>query len=52
MYDNCRLDDETLARQRFEWLHPVLADYCQRYSLSYPALDMAGDLAEPMPRAK
>jgi len=52
MYDSCRLNDETLARQRFEWLHPVLADYCQRNSLSYPALDKAGDLAEPMPRAQ
>lgn len=51
MYDHCRLDDETLARQRFEWLHPVLADYCQRHQLDYPALDESGDLAEPMPRA-
>ena len=51
MYDHCRLDDETLAQQRFEWLHPVLADYCQRHGLEYPALDESGDLAEPMPRA-
>lgn len=51
MYDRCRLDDETLARQRFEWLHPVLADYCQRHHLGYPALDESGDLAEPMPRS-
>ena len=51
MYDQCRLDDETLAEQRFEWLHPVLADYCQRHRLQYPALDESGDLAEPMPRA-
>lgn len=50
MYDHCRLDDETLARQRFEWLHPVLTDYCQRHGLEYPALDESGDLAEPMPR--
>jgi len=50
MYDKCRLDDETLARQRFEWLHPVLTDYCQRHGLNYPALDEAGELAEPMPR--
>jgi tRNA (guanosine-2'-O-)-methyltransferase len=50
MYDVCRLDDETLARQRFEWLHPVLTEYCQRHGLEYPALDEAGDLAEPMPR--
>ena len=52
MYDHCRLDDETLARQRFEWLHPVLTDYCQRHHLAYPALDESGELAEPMPRAK
>ena len=52
MYDHCRLDDETLARQRFEWLHPVLADYCQRHRLDYPALDESGDLAEPMPRSQ
>ena len=51
MYEHCRLDAETLYRQRFEWLHPVLADYCQRNKLDYPALDESGDLAEPMPRA-
>ena len=50
MYDQCRLDQETLARQRFEWLHPILTDYCQRHQLEYPALDDAGDLAEPMPK--
>lgn len=49
MYDSCRLDDATLARQRFEWLHPVLTAYCQRHGLEYPALDEAGELAEPMP---
>lgn len=51
LYDHCRLDDETLARQRFEWLHPVLTDYCQKHGLRYPALNESGDLAEPMPRA-
>jgi tRNA (guanosine-2'-O-)-methyltransferase len=51
LYDHCRLDEETLAEQRFEWLHPVLADYCQRHRLKYPALDESGNLAEPMPRA-
>ena len=52
MYDNCRLDAETLARQRFEWLHPVLADYCQRHELDYPPLNEAGELAQPMPNRK
>ncbi len=51
MYEQCRLDSETLNRQRFEWLHPVLADYCQRHDLDYPALDESGDLVGPMPRA-
>jgi tRNA (guanosine-2'-O-)-methyltransferase len=51
MYDHCRLNEKSLARQRFEWLHPVLTDYCQRHGLEYPALDESGDLAEPMPRA-
>jgi len=50
MYDRCRLDGKTLARQRFEWLHPVLADYCNNHDLDYPALDESGELAEPMPR--
>ena len=50
MYDSCQLDKETLEKQRFEWLHPVLTDYCQRHGLTYPALDEAGDLAEPMPK--
>jgi tRNA (guanosine-2'-O-)-methyltransferase len=51
IYDESRLDEQTLARQRFEWLHPILTEYCQRHSLKYPALDEQGDLAEPMPRA-
>mgnify|MGYP001812815451 FL=1 len=51
MYDQCRLDDETLARQRFEWLHPVLTTYCKKNRLRYPSLDESGDLAETMPRA-
>ena len=50
MYGKCRLDDETLAQQRFEWLHPVLANYCQKHGFDYPQLDEAGDLLEPMPK--
>ena len=50
MYDHCRLDAAELARQRFEWLHPVVADYCARHGIDYPALDDNGELAEPLPR--
>ncbi len=51
LYNRCRLDEKTLSRQRFEWLHPVLANYCQRHDLDYPVLDANGELAEPLPRA-
>ena len=51
MYEKCRLDSETLAQQRFEWLHPVLTEYCLKHGLEYPTLDENGDLTEPMPRA-
>ena len=51
LYEKSRLDEQTLARQRFEWLHPVLTEYCQRHGLEYPTLDEQGDLVEPMPRA-
>lgn len=44
IYDESRLDAEALARDRFEWLHPVLADYCQRHGRDYPDLDENGDL--------
>jgi len=50
MYDKCRLDEASLCRQRFEWLHPVLADYCRRHELDYPALDDSGELLEPLPK--
>lgn len=50
MYDHCRLDEKNLTLQRFEWLHPVLAEYCQRHDLAYPLLDDSGELAEPMPK--
>jgi len=50
VYEESRLDQKTLARQRFEWLHPILTEYCQRHGLEYPALNEQGDLAEAMPR--
>ena len=50
MYDKCRLDEATRNRLRFEWLHPVLADFCNRHALDYPALDEDGELLEDIPR--
>lgn len=45
MYNSSRLDEETFKRLRFEWLHPSLAEFCQRKKLDYPELDEDGDLA-------
>jgi tRNA (guanosine-2'-O-)-methyltransferase len=50
MYEHSRLPLETLHRDRFEWLHPVVADYCRRHGLEYPQLDENGDLLSD-PRA-
>jgi len=48
-FDRRRLDFAEWHRTRFEWLHPKLADYCQKHGIDYPALDENGDLAEPLP---
>lgn len=49
LYQNSGLDPEHRAWLRFRWLHPQVAAYCDRHELPYPALDEAGDLAEPVP---
>jgi tRNA (guanosine-2'-O-)-methyltransferase len=52
-YDEPRLPPPEHARLRFEWLHPKVAEYCQKHRLTYPALNEAGDLVEALPqRAK
>lgn len=49
LYRQCRLPQKEHTRLRFEWLHPVLAEYCQRHQLVYPALDQFGELREAFP---
>lgn len=49
LYRQCRLAPEEHAHLRFEWLYPVLTDYCRRHKLPYPPLDENGDLTEPFP---
>jgi tRNA (guanosine-2'-O-)-methyltransferase len=51
MYQECRLDDATYHRLRFEWLHPKLAEFCQARGLAYPSLDEEGNLLEDVPRS-
>ena len=50
LYDSSRLDTATRERLRFEWLHPVLAEFCQQRGLDYPALDEDGELIGELPR--
>lgn len=44
LYTHSRMDRDTHARRRFEWLHPTVARYCRERGLPYPELDEAGEL--------
>jgi len=44
LYDRSRMNPQTHARTRFEWLHPSVARYCHERGLAYPDLDEAGEL--------
>lgn len=49
-YGNRGLDPAVLARQRFEWMHPVLTRYCRARGLPYPELDADGNVVGEVPR--
>jgi tRNA (guanosine-2'-O-)-methyltransferase len=46
-YATRRLSDEVYSKLLFEWMQPVLAQYCQKHQLDYPELDEEGDVADP-----
>ena len=46
MYEHSRMDPERYRRTRFEWLHPVVARYCQERDLPYPEINAEGDLLQ------
>jgi len=46
-YNSCRLDRDSYDKLLFEWMQPLLARYCQKHQLAYPALDAEGDIADP-----
>ena len=50
LYGRLRLDGETVRRQRFEWLHPVVARFCRERGLDYPELNAEGDIVGSFPR--
>jgi len=50
MYGSNRLDDSLLVKQRFEWLHPKVAEICRQRGLQYPELDEEGNIVGQFPR--
>ena len=46
MYNESRMDEVTRKKLRFEWLHPVVAEFCQKRDLDYPELDDQGEVAK------
>jgi tRNA (guanosine-2'-O-)-methyltransferase len=50
LYGHARLDEATVRRQRFEWLHPVVARFCRERGLDYPELNEQGDIVGSFPR--
>jgi len=50
MYERPVLADAARSRQRFEWLHPQVAEFCRERGLDYPELDEAGDIIGDFPR--
>ena len=50
MYGELRIDTEAHERQRFEWLHPAVAEFCNQRKLAYPKLDADGEIIGEFPR--
>jgi len=50
MYGQNRLDDALLRKQRFEWLHPQVTEFCRQRGLEYPEMDEDGNIVGDFPR--
>jgi tRNA (guanosine-2'-O-)-methyltransferase len=51
MYGQNRLDDALLRKQRFEWLHPQVTEFCRQRGLEYPEMDEGGNIVGEFPRS-
>jgi tRNA (guanosine-2'-O-)-methyltransferase len=49
-YGERKLDDAVYRQQRFEWLHPVVAQYCRERGLDYPQMDEDGNITGSLER--
>jgi tRNA (guanosine-2'-O-)-methyltransferase len=50
MYGQNRLDEAVLSKQRFEWFHPQVTEYCRQRGLEYPDMDEEGNIIGNFPR--
>ncbi len=46
LYAAPRLDAQTRRRTFFRWAHPVIARWCERNGVDYPAVDDAGEVVD------
>ena len=49
LYAESRLEPAVYRKTLFEWAQPVIARYCRRHGLVYPALDEDGEIVGPLP---
>lgn len=47
LYNQRQLSDEECEQLRFEWLHPKVKTFCQKYKIRYPVIDDDGDIRDP-----
>ncbi|MBT3673430.1 MAG: tRNA (guanosine(18)-2'-O)-methyltransferase TrmH [Porticoccaceae bacterium] len=45
-YKERQMSDEAYNRTLFEWTQPLVAKYCQKHDLPYPALNEDGDIVD------
>ncbi len=50
MYAQSRLNEALLSKQRFEWLHPQVTEFCLQRGLEYPEMDEEGNIIGNFPR--
>ena len=52
MYGERRFRGKAYRKQRFEWLHPVVARFCRERGLDYPEMDEDGNITGSFPRSQ
>ena len=50
LYGKRGLEGAVHAKQRFEWLHPQVTEFCRQRGLEYPELDESGEIIGDFPR--